>query len=130
MGRPRFPSAVRSLRDPLPGTRVSVRLPGYGDGYGFMGFFIVRPDRRGAGLGRELWLARRDRLRARLGPDAAIEMDGVFHMQPFYAAGGFVHQHRDLRFEGRGITAEPAIEVTDLSAVPFTASRRPTALPR
>src|SRR5699024_10449172 len=35
-------SAVRSLRDPLPGTRVSVRLPGYGDGYGFTRRLFLR----------------------------------------------------------------------------------------
>ena len=27
-------------------------------------------------------------------------MDGVFAMQPFYAKGGFVLSHRDLRFDG------------------------------
>src|SRR5690606_16187917 len=27
----------------------------YSGRYGFMGFFIVRPDHRGGGLGRELW---------------------------------------------------------------------------
>src|SRR5699024_8744726 len=41
MGRPRLPSAVRSLRGPLPGTRVSVRLPGYGHGYGFTFRFFL-----------------------------------------------------------------------------------------
>jgi len=72
----------------------------YGGLYGFMGLFIVDPARRGAGLGRALWIERRDRLRARLRVGAPIEMDGVFAMQHFYAAGGFVLQHRDLRFEG------------------------------
>ena len=95
----------------------------HGGGYGFMGFFSVRPDRRGAGLGRTLWITRRDLLLDRLGPDSTIEMDGVFAMEPFYAAGGFVLQHRDLRFEGVGAAAPsatvPGIEVVDLADVPF-----------
>lgn len=74
----------------------------YDGRYGFMGFFLVRVDLRHAGLGRELWPLRRDLLRARLEPGAAIEMDGVFAMQAFYERGGFVLEHRDLRFEGTG----------------------------
>jgi hypothetical protein len=74
----------------------------HGGSYGFMGFFIIRPDKRGHGLGGELWFRRRDLLLERLGPGATIEMDGVFTMEHFYAAGGFVLQHRDLRFEGVG----------------------------
>lgn len=71
-------------------------------GFGFMGFFIVRPDLRGQGIGREFWHWRRDRLLERLGTGGVIGMDGVFGMQPFYARGGFVFSHRNLRMEGVG----------------------------
>jgi GNAT superfamily N-acetyltransferase len=71
----------------------------YGGLYGFMGFFIVRPDLRGRGIGRWLWHERKRLLRARLRPGAPIGMDGVFAMQHFYAAGGFALEHRELRFE-------------------------------
>lgn len=95
----------------------------YGGAYGFMGLFIMRPDLRGHGLGRELWHTRRDQLQARLAPGTAIEMDGVFDMQPFYAKGGFVFQHRELRFEGRAIpirTSPSAMpEVVEVSEIPF-----------
>lgn len=74
----------------------------YDDAFGFMGFFIVRPDLRGQGIGREFWHWRRDRLRARLRPGATIGMDGVFDMQPFYAKGGFSFTHRNLRMAGTG----------------------------
>jgi ribosomal protein S18 acetylase RimI-like enzyme len=92
----------------------------YDGRFGFMGFFIVRPEHRGQGLGTRLWLRRRDLLLSRLQSHAAIGMDGVFDMQPFYARGGFVFSNRDLRFEGVGAAATLAQEIVDLSAVPFS----------
>lgn len=71
----------------------------YGGRYGFMGFFIVRRDLRGRGIGRSLWHARKRLLVERLGAGVPIGMDGVFAMEPFYARGGFVREHRELRFE-------------------------------
>ena len=73
-------------------------ITAYGDEFGFMGFFIVRPEFRGHGYGNALWLARRDRLRGRLRPGATLGMDGAFEMEPYYARGGFVRSHRDIRF--------------------------------
>lgn len=74
----------------------------YDGKFGFMGFFIIRPDMRCHGLGRELWFKRRDTLLSRLDADSAIGMDGVFDMQPFYAKGGFKFSHRNLRMQGLG----------------------------
>ena len=94
----------------------------YGRRYGFMGFFIVRKDLRGHGLGTTLWFHRRDLLRSRLDADAPIEMDGVFAMQAWYAKGGFVFQHRDLRFEGVATpspAARRANDLVDLATLPF-----------
>lgn len=71
----------------------------YDGNFGFMGFFIVKPEYRGQGLGTKLWFYRRDRLLSRLKKGASIGMDGVFAMQSFYAKGGFQFSHRDLRFE-------------------------------
>ncbi|MDX2155974.1 MAG: GNAT family N-acetyltransferase [Hyphomicrobiaceae bacterium] len=72
----------------------------YGGGFGFMGLFIMRADLRRQGLGAALWHWRRDRLIARLKPGAAIAMDGVLDMVPFYERGGFRRAFRDVRFEG------------------------------
>jgi GNAT superfamily N-acetyltransferase len=77
-------------------------ITSYGGEFGFMGFFIVRPEFRGHGVGNTLWHARRDRLIARLRPGATIGMDGVFDMQPYYAKGGFVFSHRDIRHRVEG----------------------------
>jgi len=73
-------------------------ITSYGGEYGFMGFFIVRPEFRGRGLGNALWHARLDRLRGRLRPGAPIGLDGVFEMQEYYARGGFAFSHRSIRY--------------------------------
>jgi len=97
-------------------------ITSYGGEFGFMGFFIMRPEYRGRGLGNRLWQARRERLRARLRPGASIGMDGVFEMQSYYAKGGFVFSHRNLRFRAEIGKASPpgdAEDVVALSAFPF-----------
>jgi len=97
-------------------------ITAYGDVYGFMGFFIMRPEFRGRGLGNRLWQARRERLLARLRPGASIGLDGVFDMQGYYARGGFVFSHRNLRFRAE-VGASPAPpdeeDVVALSAIAF-----------
>lgn len=99
-------------------------ITSYGGEFGFMGFFIVRPEFRGRGLGDAIWHARRDRLISRLRPGASIGMDGVFDMQDYYAKGGFVFSHRNLRFctdIPEGAVAAPAEEpdMVELATVPF-----------
>jgi len=99
-------------------------ITSYNGEFGFMGFFIVRPEYRGRGFGNTLWHARRHRLLDRLQPGASIGMDGVFDMQGYYAKGGFVFSHRDMRFRAE-IKDRPAISEDDkkniipLPDVPF-----------
>jgi len=101
-------------------------ITSYGGEFGFMGFFIVRPEYRGHGFGDTLWHVRRQRLLDRLHAGASIGLDGVFEMQDYYAKGGFVFSHRDLRFRSN-ITAAPAPSpdedqhIVPLSTVPFAA---------
>ncbi|MDH4584485.1 GNAT family N-acetyltransferase [Pseudomonas sp. BN415] len=92
-------------------------ITSYGGEFGFMGFFIIRPEFRGHGLGDRLWHARRDRLLARLHPGATIGMDGVFAMQDYYAKGGFVFSHRNLRFQTE--ITEPPQSAADEEIVPL-----------
>ncbi len=99
-------------------------ITAYGTEFGFMGFFIVRPEFRGRGFGNTLWHARCERLLGRLAPGAGIGMDGVFDMQPYYAKGGFVFSHRDIRYSAE-VPAGPETPETGgehiiaLSEVPF-----------
>jgi GNAT superfamily N-acetyltransferase len=95
-------------------------ITSYGGEFGFMGFFIVRPEYRGRGFGDTLWHARRQRLLERLHPGASIGMDGVFAMQDYYAKGGFVFSHRNLRFRTE-ISEAPAISSDDDNIVPLSA---------
>jgi len=74
----------------------------YDGNFGFMGFFIVKTEYRAQGIGRKLWYLRRDTLLSRLHDGAAIGMDGVVDMQPFYQEGGFEIAYRDVRFERKG----------------------------
>jgi len=73
-------------------------ITSYNGEFGFVGFFIVQPAFRGKGLGNAIWHALRERLLARLRPGAGVGLDGVFAMQDYYAKGGFVFAHRDIRF--------------------------------
>ena len=99
-------------------------ITAYDGEFGFMGFFIVRPEFRGKGLGNAIWHARRERLLARLRPGASIGMDGVFAMQDYYAKGGFVFSHRDIRF--RAEIPDPPVTpkvgddgIVPLAEIPF-----------
>jgi GNAT superfamily N-acetyltransferase len=99
-------------------------ITSYNGEFGFMGFFIVRPEFRGRGFGNALWHARRKRLLARLRPGASIGLDGVFAMQDYYAEGGFVFSHRNMRFRTE-ISQHPpnslvdAKDIVPLTTVPF-----------
>ena len=92
--------------------------------FGFMGFFIVRPQFRSRGLGNTLWHVRLARLRDRLQPGASIGMDGVFEMQSYYAKGGFVFSHRNIRYRaevpGNSSPAEGGDDqIVPINSVPF-----------
>jgi GNAT superfamily N-acetyltransferase len=99
-------------------------ITAYNGIFGFMGFFIVRPEYRNRGFGNTLWHVRRDRLLARLHPEATIGLDGVFEMQEYYARGGFVFSHRNMRFrteipEHYSVPQEGNGTIVPLSSIPF-----------
>jgi GNAT superfamily N-acetyltransferase len=102
----------------------------YDGRYGFMGFFLLESGARGRGLGHALWYARRERLRARLAPGAAIGMAAVSAMRPFYERGGFRPDHLEVRFaweapaDAAAAGADPRgadSRIVDARSVPFDA---------
>ena len=68
----------------------------YGSGFGFVGFYIVRPSHRGQGYGLRLWNAAMQRLAGR-----TVGLDGVVAQQDNYRKSGFVLAHRNVRHAGR-----------------------------
>ena len=104
----------------LDGTAIGAgAITSYDGLFGFMGFFIVRPEYRGKGYGAKLWHARKRMLLGRLAAGATIGMDGVFEMQDWYARGGFVFSHRQIRFVATGVAAARSPSVVPIADVPF-----------
>lgn len=96
-------------------------ITSYNGDFGFMGFFIVRPEYRGRGFGQTLWHARRQRLLDRLRPGASIGMDGVFEMQDYYAKGGFSFSHRNMRFRVEVPDRTTTLRDVDKNIIPLAA---------
>lgn len=92
---------LMAFRDGAPAATISV--VNYGPGFGFLGFYICRPDLRGQGIGWRLWQAGM----ARHG-DRVVGLDGVVDQQDNYRKSGFVLAHRNIRHSGI-----PAIEAPD-----------------
>jgi GNAT superfamily N-acetyltransferase len=67
----------------------------YGKNYGFIGFYIVRPELRGRGYGMRMWQAGMTRL-----ADRVVGLDGVTAQQNNYKRSGFVLAHCNIRFGG------------------------------
>ncbi|MEM8502134.1 MAG: GNAT family N-acetyltransferase [Cyanobacteria bacterium P01_D01_bin.1] len=98
---------------------ASISAVKYGTDFGFIGFYMVRPDFRGKGYGLRIWRAGLARLEAR-----NVGLDGVIEQQSNYAKSGFAIAHRNIRYEGIG-TAEcddrsriDAASLVDLVSLP------------
>lgn len=65
----------------------------YGADFGFIGFYLMRPDYRGKGYGMALWRAAMARLQGRV-----IGLDGVVAQQANYQKSGFALLHRNIRY--------------------------------
>lgn len=88
----------------------------YGETFGFLGLYIVKPPYRGRGYGLRIWKAAMDRVRGR-----NIGLDGVVAQEGNYRKSGFRFAHRNARYEGTGGRPfEHDGDVVELSAVPFS----------
>lgn len=88
----------------------------YGDTFGFMGFYIVKPEYRGQGYGMQLWKAAMDYMGNRV-----IGLDGVLVQQHNYIKSGFQTVYHNFRFEGTSNDYSRELkEIVDLAALPLT----------
>lgn len=88
------PQGFLGLR--LDGVLVAtISLVTYGPSFGFLGFYICRPDQRGKGLGMTLW-----NKALKLKPARTIGLDGVKAQQDNYRKSGFVLAHENIRHGG------------------------------
>lgn len=78
--------------------------------FGFIGFYIVRPEHRGRGHGIAIWNAGMERLQGHL-----IGLDGVVDQQENYKRSGFVLAHRNVRRSCTAFEAETPDGVAPLT---------------
>jgi ribosomal protein S18 acetylase RimI-like enzyme len=93
---------------------ATISMVRYGAGFGFLGFYIVKPEFRGKGYGIQIWEAGLAHLCGR-----TIGLDGVIAQQENYRKSGFVLAHRNIRYQGAGGGPAPNdSRIVELSSIP------------
>ncbi len=87
---------------------ASLSAVAYDDRYGFIGFYIVKPDFRGQGYGRQIW-----QHGMRYLGDRTIGLDGIVGQQHNYRKSGFEIATANVRYAG--IAARASIHALPLS---------------
>lgn len=93
---------------------ASISVVRYGEGFGFLGFYIVVPAMRGQGWGYRIWQAGMARLDGRV-----VGLDGVVAQQANYASEGFELAHRNVRWGGTAVASAPAPGIVDAALLPL-----------
>jgi GNAT superfamily N-acetyltransferase len=94
---------------------ASISVVKYGNSFGFLGFYIVRPEYRGRGYGIQIWNVGLASLQGR-----TIGLDGVVAQQDNYKKSGFVLTSRNIRHQGFGGGPLPVDSgIVPLSTIPF-----------
>ncbi|MBE7380584.1 MAG: GNAT family N-acetyltransferase [Leptolyngbya sp. SIO1E4] len=95
---------------------ASISVVKYGASFGFLGFYIVKPEFRGLGYGFQIWQAGLNYLQG-----CNIGLDGVVAQQDNYLKSGFKLAYRNIRYEGRGdgVAAAPQAELVPLTSLPI-----------
>jgi GNAT superfamily N-acetyltransferase len=87
----------------------------YGSSFGFLGFYMVKPEYRGKGYGMQIWNAGLALLNGR-----TIGLDGVVAQQDNYKKSGFTLAYSNVRYQGSGGGYYPADSgIVLLSALAF-----------
>jgi hypothetical protein len=88
----------------------------YGAGFGFLGYYIARPEIRGQGYGIQIWRTGMARLAGR-----NVGLDGVVAQQENYRKSGFRRAWNNIRHEGVPAAAAPpaGTSLVDARTLPF-----------
>ena len=87
----------------------------YNDDFGFLGFYIVKPEYRGKGYGWKIWQAGMEYLKG-----CNVGLDGVVDQQENYKKSGFKLAYRNIRFEGLPISSfNSKYSLTPIQQIPF-----------
>lgn len=87
----------------------------YEQGFGFIGFYIVRPEHRGKGYGMQLWQVAMRYLGQR-----NIGLDGVMAQQANYQKSGFRLAYRNVRYGASNLNMlRPVPGIVPLNQLPF-----------
>lgn len=93
----------------------SVSAVRYGESFGFIGLYIVKPGWRGQGYGMQLWRRALEHLAGKV-----IGLDGVVERQADYGRSGFALAYRNVRYEGAApAAAAVASDIVPLAELPF-----------
>jgi GNAT superfamily N-acetyltransferase len=98
---------------------ASISVVKYDDSFGFLGFYIVKPEFRGQGYGFQLWQAGLAYLQG-----CNIGLDGVVAQQDNYLKSGFQLAYRNIRYQGispDSATTPPPAGIVPLSSLPIAA---------
>ena len=82
---------------------AAISVVKYGTSFGFLGFYIVRPEFRRQGYGWQLWQAGLHTLVGR-----TVGLDGVVDQQNNYLKSGFQLAYRNIRYKGVGDGQAPS----------------------
>ncbi len=93
----------------------SISAVAYDKTFGFLGFYIVKPEHRGKEYGVKIWNEALKHL-----PTQNIGLDGVVEQQDNYKKSGFKLAYKNVRYQGKGIDKILlAKHLVNLSEIPF-----------
>jgi GNAT superfamily N-acetyltransferase len=93
---------------------ATISCVNYDASFAFLGFYMVRPDLRGRGLGLQIWKAAIAHAGARV-----IGLDGVVAQQANYRKSGFELAYPNIRYGGIVTAGTPTAGVVALNDVPM-----------
>lgn len=97
------------------GPIATISVVRYGQHFGFLGFYIVKPEYRGKGYGLQIWHAGLARLAGR-----TVGLDGVIAQQVNYKKSSFTLAYRNIRYQGIAENlAQSEKKTVALSEIPF-----------